>query len=287
MSDRTVVITGAGGFVGARLRRGLETTGDRVLAWTRSDVDMLDPQAVHDGIATADPEVVIHLAATGVTHDRAHDPEIVAENLRMTVNLCYACNPGVTLVIAGSMAEYGNAGTLNETHRCDPTTAYGIAKLAATNYALSYGVRKGLSVRVARLFGIYGPGEPKHRLFPALLDNLRRGVAVPLSDGLQRRDFVHVDDVCEGLMRIMDAEVPDGGLLVNLGTGAASRVRDVARWMAASLNADETLLQFGARDRSPGDADLIVADMHRLRQAIGWVPPQRLGPAMDLKALFG
>ncbi len=162
-----------------------------------------------------------------------------------------------------------------------------IAKLAATNYALAYGPRRGLRVRVARLFGVYGSGEQAHRLFPTLLKNLRAGAPVPLSDGLQRRDFIHVDDVCEGLVRLSAVGGHEDGLLVNLGTGVALRVRDVARWIAAAVEADESLLRFGARERSPGDADLIVADVTRLRQTLGWVPEQRLRAGMDVVGLFG
>lgn len=184
------------------------------------------------------------------------------------------------------MAQYGVAGVLAEEMRCDPTTVYGIAKLAVTNWAQAYGPGQGLHVRVARLFGVYGPGVQPHRLFPMLLKNLRAGIPVPLSDGLQRRDFIHVDDVCEGLHRLSEVE-GDKAWVVNLGTGVAPSVRDVAYWMAAALGADAGLLQFGARERSPGDADLIVADVTRLRQLTGWVPAQRLEEGLDVLSLFG
>ena len=65
------------------------------------------------------------------------------------------------------------------------------------------------------------------------------------------------------------------------------RVGDVARWIAAAVDADESLLRFGARERSPGDADLIVADVTRLRQTLGWVPEQRLRAGIDVVGLFG
>jgi nucleoside-diphosphate-sugar epimerase len=267
----------------ARLSAG----GDRVEAWDLPSVDMLDAAAVCAAIDGARPSVVFHLAATGLTHDRSHDPSVIDENVRMTANLIEACESPTVVVHVGSMSEYGSAGTLSESDPCAPTTAYGIAKLAATHYALAYGPNRGLRVRVARLFGVYGAGEQAHRLFPMLLKNLRAGTPVPLSDGLQRRDFIHVDDVCEGLVRLAALGGHAGGLVVNLGTGVALRVRDVARWIAAAVDADESLLRFGARERSPGDTDLIVADVARLRETLGWVPRQRLGAGMDIVGLFG
>jgi len=283
--DRVVAVTGAEGFVGRRLCARLVADGDQVEAWDLPGIDLLDPDSIRAAVARARPSVVFNLAATGLRHDKAHDPAVIDVNVRMMANLVNACDPGTELVHAGTMSEYGSEGTLSETDTCAPTTAYGIAKLAVTNYAFAYGSRRGLRVRIARLFGVYGPGEPSHRLFPVLLENLRAGTPVPLSDGMQQRDFIHVDDVCEGFVRLSHVEGPDQ-LLVHLGPGVATRVRDVAGWIAGGVGANDSMLQFGARDRSPGDADLIVADVSRLRQTLGWVPPQRLRAGMDIAELF-
>ncbi|MBM3465719.1 MAG: NAD-dependent epimerase/dehydratase family protein, partial [Armatimonadetes bacterium] len=136
-----------------------------------------------------------------------------------------------------------------------------------------------------RLFGVYGPGEADGRLFPHLVRALSEGVPVPLSDGRQVRDFIHVDDVCEGLLRLAEIDAPR--VLVNLGTGSGVRIRDAAAWTADALGADRALLRFGAAPRSPGDENRLVADVTRLRALLSWVPPQRLRPGMDARELFG
>lgn len=286
MSGRVVAVTGALGFVGRRLCACLEERGEHVEAWDLPQIDLLDPAAIRAAVARTRPATVFNLAATGLRHEESHDPAVIDVNVRMMANLVNACDPGTVLVHTGSMSEYGSDGTLAESVPCAPTTAYGIAKLAATHYALAYGAARGLRVRVGRLFGVYGPGEPSYRLFPMLLANLRAGTPVPLSDGRQRRDFIHLDDVCEGLVRLSALD-GDAGLVVNLGTGVATRVRDVAVWIAGAIGADESLLQFNTRPRSPGDADLIVADVSRLRQTLGWVPPQRLRAGLDVAGLLG
>jgi nucleoside-diphosphate-sugar epimerase len=243
-----------------------------------------------DSVAAAfdegSPRVVFHLAALGVSPDRAHDPRVIDANVSMVANLIAAAQPETTVVLAGSMAEYGHGGVLKETDVCEPKTAYGIAKLAASHYATAYGPARSLRVRVGRLFGVYGPGESRERLFPTLVDALTRGRAVPLSDGMQKRDFIHVSDACEGLLRLSECTSKDV-LVVNIGTGQAVQVRDVAVWTANCLGADTSLLRFGARPRSPGDADLLVADVSRMREALGWCPPMRLGPDMDIRELLG
>ncbi len=281
-----IAITGSNGFIGQRLLHLLNNMGYEVITWNRPYIDLLDYSETRDAVLKASPCAIIHLAATGISHSRTHDIATIHENIKMTANILTSCPKETVIILAGSMSEYGRSGTLREDDRCDPTTAYGIGKLAATNYALAYGSRKELSLCVARIFGVYGPGEADQRLFPTLLRNLREGTKVPLSDGLQHRDFIHVDDVSEGLARLLEASAGNDQLIINLGTGVAPRIRDVAHWIVEALGADERLLDFGARERSPGDADMIVADVNRLRKKLGWVPPQRLIAGIDIARVF-
>jgi nucleoside-diphosphate-sugar epimerase len=189
------------------------------------------------------------------------------------------------LVLAGSMAEYGEVPSpLREDSPCRPNTAYAIAKLAATHYALAYGASAGLSVTVARLFGVFGRGEARGRLFPTLMTNLSKRVSVALSDGRQVRDFVHIGDVARALVALTAVEYQG---IVNVCTGVGVRIADAARWIADSLGADPTLLDFGAAPRSPGDQDVLVGDPTRLEGVLGWRPPQRIAPGLDASAILG
>lgn len=280
-----VAVTGASGFIGRRLVGHLRTCDVvEVFAWSRPGVDLLDPVSLQDAATRDRPDTIFHLAAAGVSAARAHDVQVIAADLAMTQNLVAAADEGTRIVFAGSMSEYGRAGRLREQDRCTPQTAYGIAKLASGLYASAYAFRKAQSVAIARLFGVYGPGEAPQRLFPALVGALDRGESVDLSDGLQRRDFIHVDDVCAGLCAIA-ASALSGDAVFNLGTGQAVCVRDVVEWIAEAVGAPTSLVRFGARPRSPGDQDLLEADMARYAAMIGDPPPQRLHAGLS-KSLF-
>ncbi len=283
-ADAPVAVTGAEGFIGRHLVSALEQNGYRVLAWDLPDGDLTDREQATALLARDRPGMIFHLAAFGARPGEAHASEAVTANVAMTVNLVATAAPGSVLVMAGTMAEYGTAGVLSESDRCTPQTAYAIGKYVSGAYGVAYGPKRGISVRVARLFGAYGPGEHPDRLFPSLVRKLRAGQTVPLSDGLQRRDFIHVGDIAEGLVRL--AELPsDESFVVNLGTGRPVGVGEVCRWVAAALRADEALLEFGARERSPGDFDLLAADVGRLQDLTGWVPPQRLKAGLDMGLL--
>jgi nucleoside-diphosphate-sugar epimerase len=288
LAGSRVVVTGAGGFLGAAVCRCLRRSGNEVIPWLRTDVDLLDKSAVRTALADARPAGVVHLAAAGVRTPGSDDPRIALDNVRMTEHVVSAMEPGSTVVVAGSMTEYGRSGTLSEDDPCAPQTTYNRGKHEAGLRAIELGAQHGVRVTVARLFHLFGPGEPEHRLFPSLLRALPRGESVALSDGLQRRDNVHVGDAAEVLRRLLLADpalLPDGSV-VNVGTGVGILIRDAAEWIAESLGANPSLLHFGARDRSPADQNVLIADTRRLVRAIGTAPPCRLMPGLDFRKLM-
>lgn len=285
------VVTGANGFIGRCLCESLRSHGANVLAWRRdvtskSPVDLLDPRSVDAALEHTTPDFVFHLAAVGTRHQAAHDPGVIADAVAMTHGLLTALQRRGArshVVIAGSMAEYGAAGRLAETAPCRPATSYAIGKLASSLYALAYAPAMGLTVTVARLFGVYGPGEASERLFPTVIEHVRKRLLVPLSDGEQWRDFIHLDDTCLALMALATTRFEG---IVNVGTGEAVRVRDVVESLCKQMGGDPSLLAFGSKARSPGDADRLEADVGLLKSVLGWAPPQRLTSSADYGRLF-
>ena len=283
---KKILVTGAGGFIGARLMCWLErNTSAQLMGVTRAICDLSRSDSAARTFADFSPDCVFHLAATGVSHARANDQSVIGENMTMLKNVIEHCDNNATLIIAGSMSEYGGSGTFKETDVCDPDTEYGKAKLAIAQFAGQLDGSTSRRICVARLFGVYGPGEPKNRLFPSLINGLLASEPIALSDGEQHRDFIHVDDVCNYLLRLAacDSLLPN---LINLGTGQAVQIKDVCNWVAEGLKKDPKLLGFGERNRSPGDADFISADVTRLKSLLGSAPHQRLCQKMNVRRLF-
>ena len=252
------IVTGAGGFLGRAVVARLNASGTTVLGPSRSDLDWRDSAAVSQFIAQAGAATIYHLASSGVTNADADDPQIVVDERAMARAIGAAAVSGMRVVYAGSMAEYGRAGRLTETDEVTPQNGYARAKVEAGAILDEAAQARGFSLIHVRLFGLYGPGERSGRLLPAILAALRKRQPIALSDGTQRRDFVHVADAARALEAL--GSLPDGPAIVNVGTGIALQVRRVALALAHELGADSGLLRFGERPRSPHDQDVLEAD---------------------------
>jgi len=289
-AHRKALVTGGAGFIGhhlsaALLARGLEVTVlDDLSVGRRENVpagarfvqgDVRDPEAVTVALAGAD--CVFHEAA--VVSIRASVEGFVRDadvNLTGTLNLlqCMADGGVQKAVFASSMAVYADSERpvpLGEGAPLAPISPYGIAKLAAERYWLMMCAHHGLSGTVLRYFNTYGPGQtptPYVGVITIFINRLLRGeIPVIYGDGEQRRDFVHVDDVVAANLAVLDGEA--GGLTLNVGTGQATSVNEIARALIAELKP-------GAEPRyapeQEGEMRNAVADVSAIRAALGWSP---------------
>jgi nucleoside-diphosphate-sugar epimerase len=118
------------------------------------------------------------------------------------------------------------------------------------------------------VFFLYGPDEQPGRLVPSVVRSLLGGESVPASDGEQIRDFLHVSDVADGFASLLASDVCGP---VNIASGEAVTVRTVIETIARSVGRPE-LIRWGALERGPGDPDVLLADVARLRDEVGFVP---------------
>jgi UDP-glucose 4-epimerase len=140
-----------------------------------------------------------------------------------------------------------------------------------------------------RLFNVYGEGEAPHRLLPHLVDRLSRGEPADLTSGTQARDFVHVSDAVEAMVRLATAPHIPLHDSYNVCTGSGTTVRRFAREVAEALGAASDLLRFGTLPQRTDEPPAIIGDPERLARITGWraaltVPE---GIARSLDALRG
>ena len=271
MSAGRVLLTGATGLIGRHLVAPLEALDYEVVAVSRKPGcligDLLaDPQGV---VVRAEADHLVHLGWHDGP-DRWNAPDNL-DWVGASLNLlrAFAEFGGKRAVMVGSCAEYDwSAGRLSETTPLMPATLYGASKAAAGMAALAGAPALGVSLAWARPFFCYGPGEPEGRLFGDLIRGLSDGQPVACTDGLQRRDYLHLDDVAGALVALLASEVEGA---VNIGSGKAIAVRDLILTVARGMKR-ESLVRLGARSRPEGDPDLVEADVTRLSGEVGFRP---------------
>jgi len=299
---RRALVLGASGFIGRWVARELTAAGaDLVLAardphaiaalapgyglrGNTHQVDLEQPGAARRLIAAVRPDIVFNLAGYGVDRSerlaaraRRINTELVEELLSALAKRPETDWPGLALVHAGSALEYGEVGgNLDEATHPNPTTDYGRTKLAGTQLVVRAVAEGSLAAVTARLFTVYGPGEPEGRLLPTLLQGAASDGSIPLTAGAQQRDFTFVADVAEGLLRLGLLPEPTYSV-VNLATGKLCQVKDFVLEAARVLRIDSNRLGFGVLPSRPDDMRHSEVHTARLHGLLRW------GPSTDLE----
>ena len=168
--------------------------------------------------------------------------------------------------------EYGsNPGNLSEDSFTAPTTLYGRSKLDGTNLLSKSSIETGVRALTARLFAVYGLGESSNRLLPSLIRVAETGGSLELTAGLHQRDFVYVEDVAEGLLRLGLTTAPLGDV-VNVATGRLTTIREFAIIAAKILGMDRDRLKFGALPTREEEMAHEPVSTRKLVELSGWVP---------------
>jgi dolichol-phosphate mannosyltransferase len=295
-----VLVTGAGGFVGANLVRALRDKGRRVVAagggWRLRglehdvelvDLDVRDAEAVNGLVARTRPEHVFHLAAHGAYSWQTDRPLIFETNLQGTINVLEAAHAGdvASVVAAGSSSEYGfKDHAPSETEVLEPNSDYAVAKAAASQFAAFYGRQVDLRVTWLRLYSVYGPFEDPRRLVPRLLVHGLRGELPPLADPGAARDFVHVDDVCDAFLRAAERD-GERTAVYNVASGTQTTLADIVR-IVRELFAIQAEPAWGSMPGRTWDTSSWVGDATKIRAELGWQPSVSLADGLERTAVW-
>ena len=283
----TTLVTGAAGFVGARVAAALARAGHEVHAVVRgttstrrldgADVvvhraDLLDTPAVSRIVQGLGPDVVVH-AAAAPGHGGGSRTALWRDTVLATVSLLDALDvvPPTRLVHLGSSTEYAPSPLpLREDDTRTPTNPRGVAKAAAWLAVREWALGRGVPVTALRLFRVYGAHEPAGRLVPAVLRALEDGTPVPLPAEVVGRDWVHVDDVAEACVRAA-AEAVRGDRVLNVGRGESLPPQALVAAFSAAAGR-EVPVDHGAWVGRPLDVAHWCADLTALTEAWGWQP---------------
>ena len=243
-----IFVAGHRGMAGSALMRRLEAGGyTHLVTRTRQQLDLLDQAAVRNFLAAERPDYVIIAAAKvgGIQANNIYRAEFLYQNLAMEVNLIHgAYQAGVqALVFLGSSCiyprdcpqpikeEYLLTGPLEQTNE-----PYAIAKIAGLKLCESYNRQYGTRYVAVMPTNLYGPNDnfdlQTSHVVAALLRKSyeakrdRRESLLVWGSGTPRREFLHVDDMADACVFLLEHDIGDG--LFNIGTGTDVTIRELA-----------------------------------------------------------
>ncbi len=284
LSARSILVTGAGGFVGSHL---LQTLGERLPGHQAiaATADLADPDAVAAEVRRVQPGACIHLAAISALGAAREDPDRAWRvNLQGTLALADALlrhAPGCMLVFASTADAYGTsfrAGrAVDETAPLAPLSLYAATK-AAADLALGALVPDGLRLVRVRAFNHTGPGQSPHFVVPAFARQAAR-IAAGLQEPVvevgnldSQRDFLDVRDVCAGYaLCVARADALPPGAIVNLASGQPRRIGDVLADVLREAGV-EAQIRASAQRQRPSEIPVAFGDASFAREHLGWMP---------------
>jgi nucleoside-diphosphate-sugar epimerase len=281
---KKVLLTGASGFIGRHcieplLARGYEVhaVSSRApegvpsrpgLRWHQAD--LLQSGSAQTLLGAIKPSHLLHLAWYVIPGKLISAPENFAwVTASLDLVRRFTEQGGSRMTICGSGYEYDwNYGYCSE--KLTPTvpnTVYGACKHALQTLVRAYVQHQtGVSASWGRVFFLYGPGEHPDRLISSVILSLLRGDPAKCSHGRQIRDYMHVQDVADGMVTLLDSAVEGA---VNVSSGQATTLREMVL-TAGRLTEHPELIQLGAIPARANDTPLVVGENTRLVSEVGW-----------------
>lgn len=289
------VVTGASGFIGAHLAQALGASGVEATLLVRATsntarltallgpavdevalrvVDLSSDAEVTRALADARPDVVFHLA--GDARPSAADSEgarMTALHVEATVRIAEAApRAGARRVVALSTSDvYGLLPSPHEPEAAeDPRSAYARSKAQGDAALRRLYAERGLDVVILRPYSVYGPEQPERAFIASLIEACAHDRPFPMTDGRQRRDFVHVRDVVDALLAAAAAPSELAGCTLDVCTGVATPVLEVAELVARELGCQRGGPAPGALPRRAHEPDDHYGAPERTEALLGW-----------------
>ena len=304
-----ILVTGGAGYIGSVLVNKLIEQGHQVNVIDdlsngfRENIDrrakftegsILDKGNLDQALEGV--EVVYHLAAKIRVEEGEAKPELYKKvNIEGTLDLIKACVDKKInkFIFASTAAVYGDPEEfpVNENSKTNPVNVYGATKLEIDKYLEANAKNMGISTICFRFFNIGGALKTKEgswlkikhegatHLIPSILHSssnkplLIFGNDWPTKDGTPTRDFVHVVDLADALIKALNSLDKAGNQVINLGTATGSTVLEVVKTAEKSLN---KIISYNFASRRAGDSFALVTSNQKAKEILNWQPTKTL-----------
>ncbi len=298
LHGKSVLITGAGGFIGSHLAEELVRYGASVTAFvkynSRSDGGMLevlsqdiydsidikagdlrDPEAICD--AVKDVDVIFHLGSIiSIPYSYINPRDVIETNIIGTLNVMQAARKYSTdkIVHTSTSEVYGTAQyvPIDEVHPLQGQSPYSASKIGADKIAESFFLSFCLPVAIIRPFNTYGPRQSARAIIPTIISQALTQDKISLGSLSPKRDLTFVKDMTNGFIKM--AESSDSvGEVINIGSGSDISIGDLASLILDMMRINKEIVIDKKRIRPEGSEVMrLCCDNKKARKVLGWTP---------------
>lgn len=295
---KTVLITGAGGFIGSHLADHLLDLGVKIRALVRynsrndwgslellpreklSEIevmtgDLRDSDAIRH--ATQNVEIIFHLGSLiAIPYSYLHPREVIETNVMGTLNILTAAKENsVEKVIHTSTSEvYGTAQyvPIDEKHVLQGQSPYSASKIGADKIAESFHSSFELPIAIIRPFNTYGPRQSARAIIPTIITQALTEEKVSLGSLHPTRDFTYVDDIIRAFIKVAESARAIGET-INIGSGFEISVGDLARKILHLMGEEKEFVSEARRVRpSKSEVERLWCDNTKAKNLLDWHP---------------
>lgn len=303
LSNKTVLVTGAGGFIGSHLVEALVEKGVKVRAMikynSRNDWgniesfrpeimehvevlagDITDPFFVRKAVENC--TAVFHLAALiGIPYSYVAPQHYVNVNVQGTLNVLEACrSEGVQKLVHTSTSEtYGTARytPIDEAHPMQGQSPYSASKIAADKMAESYYLSFDLPVATIRPFNTFGPRQSARAIIPTIISQALKsqetGEPIRVGSLTPMRDFTFVKDTAQGFIRMAECDNSTGEV-INVGSGQTQTIGDTLKLILEIMGQPDLPVVTDEQRIRPekSEVGLLLANNEKAKSLLNWEP---------------
>ena len=303
VEGKSILVTGAGGFIGSHLVEALVSKGAEVKTFvrynSRNDWGMLEniPSGIKENLdvmtgdiidfgvvkkAVRNCDIIFHLAALiGIPYSYVAPESYVNTNIKGTLNIMQASlEEGVEKIVHTSTSEvYGTAKyvPIDENHPLQGQSPYSASKIGADMLAHSYFLSFNAPVAIIRPFNTFGPRQSARAVIPTIISQVLSGNEVNLGSLTPVRDLTYVKDTVNGFVKVAESDKSIGEI-INIGNGKGITIGELAKKILTIMECQNTSIHTDEERIRPEKSEVmqLICDNSKANRMIGWSPAYSL-----------